>query len=485
MVSGSQEKSRPSERSDQTVQEKWNACLALAEGHVNAQTYQTWFAPIAAVTIQDSTLLLRVPSRFFCEWVETHYGNLLNEIIADVCGPDVRMEFHVAASAQDKSEVPADDLQPGPLDDPPDNIIPTAIETHSNDEDASCYLDSRFYLEAYVAGPADKMALRAAQRVAENPGRDGFSPLVLFGNSGSGKSHLLHGIGNCLKNANPKAKIVCMSSERFLHDYVYSLQSGRIQKFINTLTRADMFLLDDLSFLAGKMKSQETLSFILTQLVQKGVQIVLTCNQAPALLPNFQTGLLALFHQGLIIDMPGADYASREKIIRQYLKKNELFLDEKIIHFLSDNLNGNMHQLHSVMVRLTAQMSLMDHGMELDDVRYIVSNICPQADVSTNFRISRRALRVDEIVKAASDFYQMPIDVVQGVSRKKKIVRVRQVAIYLCRELTSESLNTIGYHFSNLHHASVLYAYNKIVKELDADPTLKPAIEKIKTLLFR
>jgi len=483
MVSGSHEKSRHSERSEHSVQEKWNACLALAESRVNAQTFKTWFAPIVAVTLQDSTLLLRVPSRFFCEWVETHYGSLLNEVITEICGPEIRMSFHVAASAEEDAPVADDALQPGPLDDPPDTIIPTAIERVS--DESTCYLDTRFHLESFVAGPGDKMGLRAAQRVADAPGKDGFSPLIFFGNSGSGKSHLLHGIGNRLRASNPDARIVCLSSERFLHDYVYALQGGRIQKFIQNMTRADVFLLDDLAFLAGKAKSQETLSFILTQLIQKGVQIVLTCNQAPALLPNFQTGLLALFHQGLIVDLPGADYASREKIIRQYLQRNELYLDEKIVHFLSDNLNGNLHHLHSVMIRLTAQMSLMDHGLQLDDVRYIVSNICPQADISSNFRISRRALRVDEIVKATSDFFQIPIDVVQGNSRKKKIVRARQTAIYLCRELTSESLNTIGYHFSNLHHASVLYAYNKVVKDLEIDPALKPAIEKIKTLLFQ
>ena len=245
----------------------------------------------------------------------------------------------------------------------------------------------------------------------------------------------------------------------------------------------DVFLLDDIQTMFNKVKSQDSVLFVISELVKKRIQVVVTSNVAPHQLDKFNPRLISFLQTGLIVDLPSPEYFTREKIIRDYFEKNDVHMSDKVIHFLAEALDANAHHLKSVITRIVAQVSLTGKNLSLHEIRNILAYICPQNGFDNGGLGSPKEINIDGIVNATSNFYGVPVDILTGVSRKKKVMRTRQIAIYLCRELTGESLSSIGYHFSNLHHASVIYACNKVGQDLLRNAKLKSEIQKIKAML--
>lgn len=466
--------SRPAGSHREGVEDQWEKCLTVLKAALPSQTIQTWFLPIKPVSQIDETLLLTLPSRFFQEWIESHYGELFKEATAAAFGEAVQVKFLIVSEQEEQQQLAA--------------TAPRTEEAHAADPAAAatpeaCDFDHRFRFDNFFGGMENQFALKATQHVARQPGITEYNPLLIQGDTGTGKTHLLHAFGNHLHTHRPEIRQTLLSGEGFLHEYINALQNNRINQFIAQMTAVNVFYLDDIHFLANKNKSQEGLLFVISELLKRKAQLVISSQLAPNQLVQFNPKLIAFLQKGLVVNLASCDYSTREQIIRHHLKKNDLRLDEKIIFYLAENLQENVHQLHSVMVRLVAQMSLLGKSLTLDEVRYIISRICPQEGEGVPGVPPHREIRIDSIVNATSNFFNIPVDILQGVSRKQKLINARQIAIYLCRELTSESLSAIGYHFSNLNHASVLYSYNKVKQNIAQNPRLKSTVDKIKSLL--
>ncbi len=462
-----------------SVRETWNKCLLEVKQNLPEQTYQTWFLPIIPVSFIKNVLILRVPSRFFFEWIDSHYGTTLRSVVKDVFGKHAVIEFLIAPTREDLTEIPATekvDVAAPSVE--PTVQLPAAVD-HSNSG-----VDADLTFASFVEGAGNKLAVKAAEVVAGNPGANPYNPLVLHGAAGSGKTHLTNAIGNTILEQNGSAKCYMISSERFLHEYVNAVQGNRMDRFMQKILTCKVFMLEDVQFLANKTKSQENLLFIINELLKRKAQVIITSNVAPGKLKLFNERLVSSFQKGLIADLAPNDIRTRENLIRQYTEKHAIQLEEPVIEFLAENLGSNMHQLRAVLIRIVAQISLLGGSLGLNDIRYIVSQISPDESLQGVMAPGRREIGISEICRATADFFDLPIDILQGVSRKQRIVKGRQIAIYLCRELTSDSLSSIGYHFSNLHHASVLYACNKVKKDLARNPVLKANVEKIKALLI-
>ena len=472
----------PSQNQPVTMEGLWAECLeliarALPKGK-SEQTMNTWFKPIHPVQYVDNILYLRIESQFFGEWLDSHYRAVLLNAVRSVFGDNARLEYQVTPGAKKKSE---------PEETP---VTISADETSAPKPEAvrktpgAHRLDAQYRFANFFANGNNRFALKTAEHVSRNLGEQVFNPLYFHGQVGTGKTHLIHALGNNLSENYDNRRVVYLTAESFVHAYITAVQSQSINKFISAMRSVDVLLLDNFHFLAGKTKSQEALMLILQDLLHRGSQVVIGSNVPPSLLPQFSPSLVALAQGGLIADLHHTDVTTREQIVRHYLSENGIDLEEASVQYLAKNLGTNIHHMRSVVVRIVAQISLMKKALGTEDIRYIVSQLCPQSE---NEMLQpgtlKRAIRIPDIVKAVSGFFDVPLEMLQGVSRKQRVSKARQVAIYLCRELTDESLSTIGYYFSSLHHASVLYAYNKTKSDITENPRLRSNIEKIRALL--
>ncbi len=463
------------EKENSGLSGQWKLCLNQIKSEVPAQTYQTWFLPIIPVSLVDNELILRVPSSFFFEWIESHYLDLLRRSAAQIFGTKVELQFLVA------SKSPANSSPGGENEDARDGepeTTETLLQTDGNE------LEPTFTFENYFAGTENLLARRAAEHVVNNLGKAGFNPLMIYGATGTGKTHLLNAIGNLLLEKRKNRRLVLMGSERFLHEYIYNLQSGNINKYKRKLLQNSVILFDDLQFLSNKIKSQEFLLFIFQELLRRHKQIIITSNLAPGRLTQFNPKLISFMQKGLIVDLVNPQCDTREDIIDYHLQRNGIELEPEIKRFLIDCLTGDMHVLNAAMTRIIAQISLLGKPLTLKDAEFIVAQIYPQWRGAKISGQTVKSLNLEKINDSVSRFFNVPLDILLGSSRKKEVILARQVAIFLCRELTSESLARIGYHFGNRHHASVLYAYHKIRKEIDQNPVLRSSVNQIRDQLL-
>jgi chromosomal replication initiator protein len=466
-----EENDNPSDQN--SVKKKWKQCLDLIEKEIPWQTYQTWFVPINPITYVDDTLTLRVSSRFVSEWLESHFSKILRKIVKSIFGENSQIEYLITPSPQDKPE--------------PINSIPSN-ENKSNHEKKKepsiqfkiePHLNPHNTLNRFIIYRKNKMCKKAAEYVSTYLDNNIYNPLFVNGEVGTGKSHILNAIGNNVSKQYSDRKIVLLSGEQFLHEYVCAIQKRKVTDFKAELTNADVFLLDDVHYFSGKVNSQESLSYILSQLYKKNKRIIITSNSPPNRLSQFDQRLISIFQNGLILDLVVPEQNAREKIIQQYLTENDIKLSDEIVEYLSEKLSFNLHHLNSVLVHIAAQVSLLGNSLNLEECRRIVNHLTPESHAVNGKLPPNFKINIEKIIRNVADYFEIPPDVITGSSRYSKIVLARQIAMYVSRKYTGESLSNIGYHFGDRNHTSVLYAFNKMKKELKKKPELKDILEKI------
>lgn len=463
----------PSDQVRNTIKKKWEQCLRLIEKEIPWQTLQTWFTPLIPVSYVDDTLTLRVPSRFVFEWVESHFSEILNEIVQKVFGKKSQLEYLITPSQENKKE----NLD---LNSP----IEEDLEKNKKSvKSGSFKIDSRLnpynILSNFFVHRKNKIVIKAAEYVSTYLDNRKYNPFFIYGDVGTGKTHVLNAIGNNASAKFPEKKIVFLSGEQFLHEYVSAVQRNKINNFKEELSNADLFLLDDVHYFSGKVNSQESLVYILSQIQKGNRRIVITSNLPPNRLLKFNQRLISIFQMGLISDLEIPESDTRTKIINQYFSENGIQLSDEIIEYLSEKFNSNMHILNSVLVRIVAHVSLLGSPIGLDECRHIVFNLNPELQIRNGKIPHNLKITVDKIIHNVGEYFDIPSDVISGSSRYGKIVLARQIAMYISRKYTGESLANIGYHFGDRNHASVLYACNKIKKKIQESPELRELVKKI------
>ncbi len=457
------------------LQRKWNRCLDNMKEEISAQGFRTWLKPIIPVNYVDEKLILRVPSQFFFEWLETNFQETIHQAVKNVFGLRAKIEYLVA-SAPDKQppEISLEDEQ----NEPPN--APAGEDSAKQEE--SCVLDSRGKFDNFLAKNDNELALRAAQTVARNPGKTDFNPLFIYGDAGCGKTHLLNAVGNYIREHSKRKKLLYMSGENFLNEYIYALQKRELELFNKKFDKVDVLLLDDIQILSNKKKSQEGLFFFLSELERRRKQIVLTSSEAPARLIGFENRLISFFQRGLIVDLIPSGYETRLMWMDAFCRKNELQILPEVREFLGETLHDGMHQVRAIMVRIAAQTSLLNKPVSLKTTRRLLSQIDAKwAERNGNYHF--HPVKIDKIIKIVSDYMSVPEDILTGYSRQREVSFARQIAIYLCKELSGESLKVIGYHFSDRHYTGILHNYKKIQKDMKHNPLLGNMILELKNKL--
>ncbi|WP_431867944.1 chromosomal replication initiator protein DnaA [Allosphingosinicella sp.] len=440
------------------VAEAWEQIRGGLRRDCGARTFDGWLRPIALGGFDPAcgTVRLELPSQFMADWVQTHFAERLALAWRGMLPAVRHVSVGVGANAQ-RSAVLAD--------------IPAAPEprlesAEGPEELYAASLEPRYRFETFVVGKANEVAFNAARTLAtaENVA---FNPLFLHGGTGRGKTHLLHAIGHEFRARRPGAKIIYMSAEKFMVEFVAALRANETIRFKQQLRSADLLMIDDVQFIAGKESTQEEFFHTMNEIISAGRRLVISSDRAPQDLDGIEPRILSRLSWGLVADINAADLELRLNII---IKKLEALPDVKVpqevVMFLAKRISSNVRELEGALNRIAAYAAMSGRAIDLDFCNEVLANI---------LRANQRRISIDEIQGRVSDHYRIRKAEMTSARRAREVARPRQVAMYLSKQLTPRSLPEIGRRFGGRDHTTVIHAVRQIEKlrqsdaELDAD----------------
>ncbi len=453
----------------------WANCLQFIQEQVSEQSFKTWFRPIVPKKLENNTLTIQVPSQFFYEWLEEHYLSLLRQVIDQSLGPQGKLEYSVIidkGEARQKPftiQLPAHQHQARQPVAEHDLKNPFTIKFLREASQAP-YLNPNYTFDGFIEGDYNRLAKSAAQAVAKKPGGTSFNPLMIYGGVGLGKTHVVQALGNELKANFADKFVLYVSSERFTTQFIEALRNNSLQDFSHFYLKADLLILDDVQFLAGKEKTQEIFFHIFNHLHQTGKQIVMTSDRSPRELKGLQERLLSRFKWGLTADLQQPDFETRVAIIQTKLTADGLYLADELIQYIAHSVDTNIRELEGVLISLVAHASLNKQEIDLELTKQVLKNIVQEIHTEVN---------VDYLQKTVAGHYKIPLEQLKSKSRKREIVTARQVAMYLAKKHTNHSLKSIGHYFGGRDHSTVIHALQVVNNLLDTDQPFRLSFEDL------
>ena len=448
----------------QPHEDTWKAILSVIQQNINKRSFSTWFAPVKSLNISEDFIEVKVPNRFFCEWIDNHYADLLQNAIAQILGDSRKVKYVVDDQKSDNSS---------PYSSSDWKSSESNIEkTHKNGELLfSTRINERYHFDNFIIGDNNNFATAAARAVSDAPGKTNYNPLIIYGRTGLGKTHLLQAIGNRALIKNPSTKVYYASSETFTSHFINSIQQNKVADFSAFYRSCDILLLDDIQFFSNKGKTQEEFFHTFNDLHQNGKQIVLTSDRPINELTALEERLISRFKWGLIVDIQPPEFETRLAILRKKCVESELDIPADVLEYLAVNLVDNVRELEGALTKIMAQVTFTAAEPTIELAREIVSEIA---------KPDKHVLNIDTIVKYCSTVFDVQTDQIRAKSRKKNIVKARQVAMFLSKQLTNHSLVTIGLHFGGRDHSTVIHGIDTINQQLAKDPVFKNKIESMK-----
>lgn len=424
------------------VWEKLKSMMAAAMSDV---AIETWFGDVEAVALEDTRLVLCVPTDFKRNIIRTRFLSLIEANLLDLFAFDVDCAL----------------------------LLPEERATYLARQAAPAGGDGaeRYTFERFVVGSTNRFAYTAAKKVAEEPG-GAYNPLFIYGQSGLGKTHLLHAIANQVRHNQPGWRILYVQSEDFVNELIGSLRRGiDMQGFRDKYRNVDLFLMDDVQFIAGKDSSEEELFHTFNTLYEQKKQIVFTSDRPPHEMLRLEQRLKTRFEQGLPADIQPPDYETRVALLKNKAVERGISLPDPVLSYVAENITSNVRQIEGVVNKIMAFQELMG----------------AQVDVETTVRAVRDILRAkenflpsaDTIIQEVARFYELDAAAITGQSQNKEISTARNVAMYIIREMTQLSLAEIGQQFGGRHHSTVLNSINRVEKMMKAQPELSEIIRDI------
>lgn len=459
----------------------WSACLDLIKESVNSQSFKTWFEPIQPLELNARRLTVQVPSRFFYDWLEEHYDGLIKTTIVRVLGGDSTLEYSVK---NEELSVESDLVDTAPLSaikDVTEYAQPVSFKLGAQRLGVSqgggtstpfqSFLNPRYTFENFIKGDSNQLARAAASAVANNPGGTSFNPLVIYGGTGLGKTHLMQAIGN-FALANGKAKrVIYVSSEKFTVEFVDAIQSDRISDFSGFYRSMDILIVDDVQFFSGKEKTQDNFFHTFNELHQIGKQIVLSSDRPPKELRGLDDRLLSRFQWGLTSDVQPPDLETRIAILRMKSEADGIELPQDVVECIAANVTSNIRELEGCLISLLAKASLEGRNITVDLAREVLKVVV--GDIKS-------PITIEEIQRVVCDYLNIPGDLIRAKTRKQEVVSARQIAMYIAKELTNSSLKTIGLHFGGRDHSTVIHAYQSVEDQMKLDSKYQATVSHIK-----
>jgi len=341
-------------------------------------------------------------------------------------------------------------------------------------EKAQEHLRPEYTFDEFIEGDGNRLARSAAYAVAQEPGSTNYNPLLVYGGVGLGKTHLAQAVANYAIEHNTAEDVLYVSSDRFTSQFVQSVRENRIAAFSSYYRQADLLIVDDVQFFGEKEKTQEEFFHIFNDLHQNGKQIFLCADRAPSKIPGIEERLLSRFQWGLSADIQRPDLETRIAILQRKAARQDIEVKPKVLELIAQRIDSNVRQLEGTLTRLTALVQLDEGTLDLDTARrYLREHTDEEATV----------LDAAEIIEQVADYFRLSEDDLLSRSRKQAVAQARQIAMYLCRELTEESYSHIGTRFGGRDHSTVIHAYRKIDEELESDTGLREDVSSLESRL--
>jgi chromosomal replication initiator protein len=437
---------------DDPVANSWEAIRSDLRRDCGARTFDGWLRPIAlgGFDADSGSLRLELPSQFMADWVQTHFAERL-ALAWKARLPGVRRIRIVVGPAAPATaavvEIPA----------------PAAEEPKAQPGLYSVALEPRYRFESFVVGKANEVAFNAARTLA-SVDKVAFNPLFLHGGTGRGKTHLLHAIGHEFHRLKPRARIIYMSAEKFMVEFVAALRANDTIMFKQQLRAADLLMIDDVQFIAGKESTQEEFFHTMNEIISAGRRLAISSDRAPQDLDGIEPRILSRLSWGLVADINQADLELRLNIIHKKLEQLPgISLPDDVVNFLAKRISSNVRELEGALNRIAAYAAMQNRAIDLDFVAEVLANI---------LRANQRRISIDEIQTRVSDHYRIRKAEMTSARRAREVARPRQVAMYLSKQLTPRSLPEIGRRFGGRDHTTVIHAVKQIEKLRAQDPEL-------------
>ncbi len=429
----------------------WEQILEIVRGQVNNQCFRTWFLPARLSRLADHTLFIEGPNQFFMDWLSEHHRSTLESAATDVLGFSPRIEF-----------VAAEDTLPPAREEQEERRSRGSFfrrYTPPVPKSVGLQLNANYSFEEFVVGDNSRMAQAASMAVAEKPGRV-YNPLFIYGGVGLGKTHLAQAIAHSVLDAHRKAKVYYTSSERFMTELILAIRQGKTLEFKNRYRGVDLLIIDDIQFLAGKESTQEEFFHTFNALHDSERQIVVTSDRPPKDIRELEERLVSRFEWGLITDIQPPDLETRMAILRKKTEKDNIPIPDDVLFLIAESVRSNIRELEGSLIRLLAFAGLTNSPIDIDLAREVLKDFVKRTP---------RTPTIQDIQKLVAEYFHLTLEQLKSEKRSSQIVLPRQVAIYLCRELTGKSLSEIGRAHGGRDHTTVLHACRKI-ERLVRDP---------------
>ena len=421
----------------------WQSILNLLAQDLTPTAMQTWFSDCKPVELKDNRLVLHTPNDFKRDIIQKRFAPTIIQVLSDLFSTEFQLmiltDEELEEYINEKPEV--------------DTLPEVAGYTFNN----------------FVVGPSNKFAHAAALAVSEKPGQT-YNPLFIYGNSGLGKTHLLLAVGAVLHEKNKDAKVVYIKGDEFTNDLVRSIQQGEMAAFRNKYRSADLLLMDDIQFIAGKLQTQEEFFHTFNALYEAGKQIVVTSDRPPMEMAKLEDRIRTRLEWGLLADVQPPDLETRMAITRNKAGQLGMVLSHDVVEYIAETITSNIRQLEGVVKKLTAYKELLNKEITVADVKRAIKDV---------IRVGTYVPTPDIIISETARYYGITEEAIQGQSRQKTTAIARHVAIYLCRTLTNLPLMEIGTHFDGRNHSTVLSSLNKIEEMLKNNSEMAGTIRDI------
>lgn len=438
----------------------WKNCLMEIEAGISKANFSTWFKNTSIVKEETGVVYIGVPNEFVRDWLINKYHKLITKTIADAFEGMRAVEYMITKTEPIKQDsvLPSETIEKElPLKDlyinPDDNLNP------------------RYRFDSFIVGTFNELAYAAAQAIIESPGTK-YNPFFIYGGTGLGKTHLIQAVGNSIKEKYPHKKVHYMTLEKFATDFINSLQSNKANSFKEKYRKYDLLIIDDIQFIGKMEKIQEELFHTFNTFYENNKQIIFSSDKHPNYIPELADRLKSRFAAGMIVDISEPEYESRLAILKVKLNELNIDLGDDLVEYVASSVQGNIRELEGSLNLIVMQYRLKNKPLNLLEVKSLLKN---------NMR-PKRSIAIKDVVKIVSEYYKLEEDSVYEKTRKKEIVRARQVIMYLLREDFNVSYPLIGQKLGGKDHTTVMHSCVKIKEDLKTDAQLMQELEQIRIM---
>lgn len=449
----------------------WEQVLVEIELSTSKANFNTWFTDTCILRIEEGTAYIGVPNEFVRTWLIEKYDKQIKQLIREFSDSIQRVTYEVGSMKNQKSKQGDTDggvisIHRPKKEDGDEGKLPLAENINKNNN-----LNPRYSFDSFVVGSFNELAHAASQAVVKQPG-SAYNPLFIYGKTGFGKTHLIQAIGNhFIENTNKKAYY--LTSEKFAVDYVNSVKNNKVNDFKKKYRQYDLLIMDDIQFLSKKEKTQEELFHLFNTLYDSDKQIIFSSDMHPNYLKNMEDRLKSRFNAGMIVDISPPEHESRIAILKKKARERDLSLSEDVLEYVANSIKRNIRELEGALNAIAIQSEVSGGDLNLSDIKRLIKD-----NVG-----SQKVVNIEDVVQTVSDFYDIDEEKVYSKTRKRNIVKPRQVIMYLLREDFSFAYPAIGEKIGGRDHTTVIHSYKKIKEGITTDSELVQELNQIRSLL--